>query len=164
MFELPEFNFLDFAFKMMPNIISIILVGGNFSYTQVVRGIESNKDTCFNFKSAQDSKFLCVKHGVTALTIVIASLSSGMSLIIISHFSDKPTIAQYGIYGGIIYIIISFVYIQKYDSEVFKLHSMLSNSPIKIFRKLGKHPSIWWNIINTIMISAYQLSIMSVNI
>ncbi|MCK5603274.1 hypothetical protein KAR91_15430 [Candidatus Pacearchaeota archaeon] len=156
-----EINIIDFAFKMLPSIVSIILDSGGFSFTQVARGIEANKHTCKDFESVQDSKFPCVKSGVTALSIVIATISFGMSMIVISHFSGKPSYTQGGILGGIIIIIVSFVYIQKYDSDIFKLTHILPHSQYRILRKFGQRPSLWTNVFTAILISGYQYTVIA---
>lgn len=153
--ELAEFNIFDFIFKMMPNIMAIIRSLGGFSFSQVKRGIEINRDLCVNYGGAENSGFSCVKGGVTALMLMLTGFSSSTSVIIISHFSNKLIINQGGIILGIVYMaLIFFIFMGK--PEIYSSHVMLAQSQNWIYKKIGNHLLLYWNVFNAVLVAAYQ--------
>ena len=151
-----------FAYKMLPSIISFFLSWGIFSFTMVARGIEADKETCENFDDVKAAKFPCLNAGITVLSVVIAAINLGISVITISNLSGLTGIAQGGTFFGVVEIFICFIYILKYDTDAFKMHKILPDSNWGLIRRMGKNPGLWANGLCLIGLSLYQIHIISI--
>ena len=145
---------------MLPSIISFLLSWRRFSFTAVVRGVEANKNKCSDFENVENLGYPCLTSGITALSVILAIITLGISLITISHLSGIPGFATGGTWGGALVIFIGFLYLQEYDSDVFKLSSDLPNSSNKFIRLIGKNPSLSSNVLCMFGLLAYQSFIM----
>lgn len=137
----------DLPFKMLPSIVSLLLCWRNFNFTQIARGIAVHPDTCVNFERVKKDKYPCLESGITALRVVLGVISLGISLIILTHFSGNPRIANGGIFGGLIMVIFGLLYIQELNSGAFSLRTNLPRSRWRFFRMLGKNPALRSNIL-----------------
>lgn len=150
----------DLAFKMLPSLVSILLCWRQFNFTQVARGIEAYPDKCADFEKVKASKYPCLQSGLTALSVVTAVISLGISVVIISQLSGFSNIAQGGSISGILTITFGLLYAQELNSDAFTLRVKLTESSRRIFRSLGKNPALWANIFCTGAILTYQLGIL----
>lgn len=154
--EMSALTLIGFIIRVLPSVTSSLLALFKFNYTMLIRGIEANHDHCPDYHNAENGNWICFKSGSTASSIVTAALSLAMSVLIISHLSEKRPLMEIGLFWGVILIFISFGYSFKYHSELFTVTNGLRSSDVPLFRFFGNHLAFFANAVALIGSVGFQ--------
>jgi len=149
----------EIPFRVLPNLVSILLCWRKFRFSQVARGVEAYQDTCSDFDSVKKDGFPCLKSGITALGVVSAVISLSVSVIILTRLSGIPNIAYGGLFGGFFIIFICLTYTQELGSGAFTLRADLPRSRWRFFRFFGKNPALRANFLCLFIVTGFHLVI-----
>jgi len=150
-------NLIGIIIKVLPSVTSTLLAIFKFNYSMLIRGIEANQSHCRDYYEAENDNWVCFKSGSTALSIVTAALSLAMSILIISHLSEKRPLMEIGLFWGILLIFVSFGYSFKWHSELFTVTNGLHASNKRIFRIIGDHLAFFVNVMALIGVVLFQI-------
>lgn len=117
---------LDVVVRSLPAIVSLVFSFFNFNRSLMTLGIEANRTLCRNYRTQEESGFLCLGPGANALSVTSAVISLATSLIIAAILATlSSTRVLYGIWAAVLFCG-TLAYVASYRKEIFKVEEALT--------------------------------------